>query len=265
MNLVIDIGNSYSKYYFFEGDRIVGHGRQAGNGLAFIPVAPSETDVIAPGKAGVIAPGKAFNRPDAVILSSVVTISDEARAWLTRLTCPVVHFSANTPIPLRNAYRTPATLGTDRLAAAIGAWTLKPHHPLLIIDAGSCITFDLVTADGVYAGGNISPGLHARLQAIGDYFPRLPLVAAEGPVPELGYDTQTAIRAGVIQGLKHEIEGYIHSFKAKYPSLFVFLTGGDEINFEDTIKSDIFADQFLVPRGLNRVLNDYMSLKTKQK
>lgn len=243
MNLVIDIGNTFSKYYLFEGDHLVSHGRQAGRMLSFIPVPPSTR---------------------AVIVSSVVALPEESEEWLEALPCPVVRFSASTPIPLRNAYRTPETLGSDRLAAAIGAWSLYPDVPLLIIDAGSCITFDLVTAEGEYVGGNISPGLHARLRAIDDYFPRLPLVEAEGDVPELGYDTETAIRSGVIQGLKHEIEGYISHFKAKYPQLLVFLTGGDEINFEDTIKSGIFADQFLVPRGLNRVLTHQMSPLTTQ-
>ena len=241
MNLVIDIGNTFSKFYLFEGDLLLSHGRQAGHDLSFIPLPSS---------------------PAAAIVSSVVALPDDSEEWLAALPCPVVRFSSSTPIPLRNAYRTPETLGSDRLAAAVGAWSLQPDAPLLIIDAGSCITFDFVTAEGEYVGGNISPGLHARLRAIDDYFPRLPLVDAEGDVPELGYDTETAIRSGVIQGLKHEIEGYIAHFKAKYPQLLVFLTGGDEINFEDTIKSGIFADQFLVPRGLNRVLSHQMTPPT---
>ncbi len=238
MNLVIDMGNTFSKYYYFEGDTMVSHGKRADHLLDFIPVSPQPLS--------------------AAIVSTVVTLPSEAEQWLNALPCPVVRFSSTTPIPLRNAYRTPETLGADRLAAAVGAWSTQPRHPLLVIDAGSCVTFDFVTADGEYVGGNITPGLHARLQAIDDYFPRLPHVEAEGALPELGYDTETAIRAGVIQGLKHEIEGYIAHYKAKYPELLVFLTGGDEINFEDTIKSGIFADQFLVPRGLNGVLNHLM-------
>ncbi len=243
MNLVIDIGNTYSKYYYFDGDELVSHGKQAGHALSFIPI-----------------PDPCEN----VIISSVVNLTPADERWLQSLPYPVVRFSATTPIPITSAYRTPQSLGADRLAAAIGAWTLHPGKPLLIIDAGSCITFDFVTADGEYLGGNISPGLHARLRAIDDYFPRLPRVEAEGDTPDLGYDTQTAIRSGVILGLKHEIEGYITYFKAKYPQLLVFLTGGDEINFEDTIKSGIFADQFLVPRGLNSVLKHLNKPQTTQ-
>ena len=188
-----------------------------------------------------------------------------AEANLRLLPCPLVRFTSETPTPLRNLYRTPSTLGADRLAAAVGAWSLCPGHPLLIIDAGSCITFDFVAADGAYIGGNIAPGVHARLKCIDDYFPRLPLVEAEGPTPELGYDTETAIRSGVIEGMRHEIQGYIGHLKGKYADLLVFLTGGDELNFADTIKSGIFADQFLVPRGLNHILNHLHTPKMKQK
>ena len=234
MNLVLDIGNTVSKYYFFDGDMLDSHGRQPGHTLEFID--------------------HLSTLPEAAIVSSVVDLTEEAEHRLQALPCPVERFTAETPIPLVNRYRTPSTLGTDRLAAAIGAWTQHPHHPLLIIDAGSCITFDFVTQAGEYVGGNIAPGLHARLQAIGDYFPRLPLVEAEGDVPELGYDTETAIRAGVIEGLKHEIEGYIQHFSAKYPELFVFLTGGDDFRFENPSTCPIFADKFLVPHGLNAAL-----------
>lgn len=235
MNLVLDIGNTVSKYYLFDGERLQGDGYEVGHSLSFISSLPT-ADL------------------SAAIISTVVDLSSDARACLENLPCPLLWFHAGTPLPLVNRYRTPETLGTDRLAAAVGAWSLHPGCPMLIIDAGSCITFDFVTAKGEYLGGNISLGLHARLQAIDHFFPRLPLVEAEGPVPQLGYDTATAIRSGVIEGMRHEIQGYIDALKAKYSQLLVFLTGGDEINFENTIKSRIFADQILVPRGLNHIL-----------
>ena len=255
MNLIFDIGNTVSKYFLFDGDTLVTHGRELGHTLGIIPqlltTSPS-------GREKCLV-------PTAAIVSSVVDLPKDAEANLGLLPCPIIRFSAETPIPIRNLYRTPKTLGTDRLAAAIGAWSQHPGCPLLIIDAGSCITFDFVSPEGSYLGGNISPGLHARLRSIDDYFPRLPLVKPEGPIPELGYDTETAIRSGVIEGMRHEIEGYIHHFKAKYPELLVFLTGGDELNFVGTIKSAIFADQFLVPRGLNHVLSLLQASKTEQK
>lgn len=234
MNLIIDIGNTAGKYYLFEGGELYSHGHELGHELKFLDKIGCEAD--------------------AAIVSSVVDLPTVAEARLQQLPCPILRFSAAVSIPLTNRYCTPLTLGADRLAAAVGAWTRCPSQPLLIIDAGSCITFDFVSAEGAYMGGNIAPGLHARLRAIGDFFPRLPLVEAEGETPDLGFDTETAIRAGVIQGMRHEIEGYIDHFKRKYPSLLVFLTGGDEIHFADTIKNPIFADQILVPRGLNHIL-----------
>ena len=103
--------------------------------------------------------------------------------------------------------------------------------------------------------GNIAPGMQMRLHALHEYTVRLPLVQAEGEVPGLGYNTETAIRSGVLRGMKYEIEGYIKSMRAKYPHLLVFLTGGDKINFDTNIKNSIFADKFIVPRGLNKILD----------
>lgn len=235
MNLVIDIGNTASKSYLFDNGQLVRQEQEYGHALSFL------TEI-----------GESI---EATIVSSVIDLPAEAEAHLQALPCPVLRFSSDTAIPIDNRYRTPGTLGPDRLAAAVGAWMQVPGKPLLIIDAGSCITFDFVSAEGAYLGGNIAPGLRARFRAIDDYFPRLPLVQPEGPTPELGSDTETAIRAGVIEGMRHEIEGYIHHFREKYPSLLVFLTGGDLNHFVNTIKSPIFADQILVPRGLNYILD----------
>jgi len=245
MHLIVDIGNSRTKLVAFdEGtpiDECVTEGCHLDGLAAFAAKHPF----------------------DAAILSSTVDLTDEAERQLQALPCPTLRFSpATTATPLRNLYHTPQTLGSDRLAAAVGAWTLKPGRNLLIIDAGSCITFDVVTAGGAYLGGNISPGLHARLRAIDDYFPRLPLVEAEGDVPELGYDTETAIRAGVIQGMRHEIEGYIHHFNVKYADLLVFLTGGDQFNLANSIKSATFADPFMVPRGLDAILTHQLKVES---
>ncbi|MBR1682850.1 MAG: type III pantothenate kinase [Bacteroidaceae bacterium] len=234
MNLVIDIGNTTGKYFCFEGDELQAHGSEEGHALTFL--------------------SRFATGVSAAIVSSVVDLPAEAEARLQALPYPVVRFTPATPVPLQNCYLTPATLGSDRLAAAVGAWAQQPGRPLLIIDAGSCITFDFVTAEGEYLGGNIAPGIHARLRAIGDYFPRLPHVAVEGDVPEMGYDTETAIRAGVIEGMKHEIEGYIAAFRKKYADLLVFLTGGDDFRFDESLKNLIFADHFIVPRGLNYIL-----------
>lgn len=244
MNLIIDIGNSVSKYYVFDGDRICSYGRQGGHSLAFLP------DLLQ-GRAEGWA--EAFT-PEAAIVCSVADLPEEAEARLQALPCPVVRFTSETPVPLLNRYHTPQTLGADRLAAAVGAYALCPGCPLLVIDAGSCITFDFVTPDGEYLGGNIAPGLRARLKAIDAFFPRLPKVEADGETPELGFDTETAIRAGVVQGLRREIEGYIAHFRRAYPELRTFLTGGDQPLLQTTDDVALTAEPHLLARGLAHVL-----------
>ena len=194
---------------------------------------------------------------DGVIVSSVIADSLELQDELQKLQCPVVRFNSSTPLPLEINYRTPGTLGSDRLAAAVGAWNDAPGRNLLVIDAGTAITIDFVGKDGKYNGGNIAPGIKMRLRALHEYTSRLPMVDKEGDTPTIGHDTETAIRSGVINGVCHEIEGYIDEFKQKYCDLLVFLTGGDEKPLKNRIKNCIFADKYLVAKGLNRILTDY--------
>lgn len=244
MNLIIDIGNTVSKFYLFDGSEIRGHGHQLGHSLDFLSTLLDGTAQEYPTPLN----------PEAAIVCSVFNLPEEAEARLRSLPCPVLRFSADTPIPISNGYRAPGSLGMDRLAAAIGAQSLFPGRPLLVIDAGSCITFDFVTAQGEYVGGNITPGLQARLKAIDQFFPRLPKVEAEGDLPELGYNTETAIRAGVIHGIRHEMQGYILSFKEKYAALQIVLTGGDSPLFQELGEDIVLREPDLVARGLARVL-----------
>ena len=189
------------------------------------------------------------------IVGSVRDLTACEEAALARLTIPMLRFSSDTPVPISNRYRTPETLGSDRLAAVIGASSLRPGKDLLIIDAGTCITYEVIDARGNYWGGNIAPGMLMRLYALHEFTARLPLVEAEGEVPGMGYNTETAIRSGVLRGMKYEIEGYIKSMRSKFPHLEVFLTGGNRINFDTNIINLIFTDKYIVPRGLNRILD----------
>lgn len=147
-------------------------------------------------------------------------------------------------------YKTPQTLGADRLAAVLGARSLQPHRSLLVIDAGTCITYDVLLADGRYLGGNISPGLDMRLQAMHKFTARLPNVLSNGNVPLLGNTTETALRSGAIHGIRFEIEGYIRCLCEQYADICVFLTGGDSFDFRISAENRIFADKFLIARGL---------------
>ena len=238
MNLIIDIGNNSAKFFLFSGKSIVLHGRRANNSLDFVQEYISQYTI------------------DKVIVSSVVDIGEESISLLNSLHHSVVWFDNNTPTPLKSEYRTPKTIGTDRLAAMLGAMSVAPGRNILVIDAGSAITVDFADATGTFKGGNISPGIKMRLNALHNYTSRLPLVDKEGELPAMGFDTETAIRSGVIRGVCHEIEGYINEITAKYPDVFVFLTGGDEKILINNIKSRIFADKFLIAKGLNMILEN---------
>jgi pantothenate kinase type III len=137
----------------------------------------------------------------------------------------------------------------------VGANEQFPHRDILVIDAGTCITYEFIDSKGQYHGGNISPGMQMRFKALHQFTGRLPLVDTNGRKLPMGRDTETAIRAGVMKGMEYEISGYIESMKHKYPELLVFLTGGDDFSFDSSVKSIIFADRFLVLKGLNRILN----------
>lgn len=166
----------------------------------------------------------------------------------------LVRLTDSTPIPLVNGYSTPETLGMDRLAAAVGAWSIQPGHDMLIIDAGTALTVDFVSAEGIYRGGNIAPGIGMRLKALHEHTGALPLVAVQGDVHMFGTDTETAIRSGVLNGIRHEVNDYISELLARYPSLLVFLTGGDADFFDIKAKSTIFAVPELVLHGLARIV-----------
>lgn len=235
--MIIDIGNTVAKLVAFDGDEPVEEIRTCNDSLSAL---------------GAFATKYAFTHG---IVGTVKGLTAEAEEQLRSLKIPILRFSPQTPVPITNRYKSPETLGADRLAAAVGASSLKPGKDLLIIDAGTCVTYEVIDAKGNYWGGNIAPGMQMRLRSLNEFTAKLPLVSAEGDVPGMGYDTETAIRSGVLRGMKYEIEGYIRSMRRKYPHLLVFLTGGDKINFDTTIKSIIFADKFIVPRGLNKILD----------
>jgi len=237
VNLIIDIGNTCIKLVAFDGGKVVDERRSDKNDVASLKDFCNRYP---------FADG---------IFSAVSDISDEYRTALQSLPFRMLELrSGVTRVPIKNMYATPETLGTDRLAAVVGANMLQPGHDLLIIDIGTCVTFDFVNSKGEYLGGNISPGPSMRLRALNDYTARLPLVSRKGDTPDVGNDTETAIRSGVINGVKYEIEGYIRFFLAKYPQLFVYLTGGVHLNLEFSKNLPIFADDFIVPKGLNRIL-----------
>ena len=237
MNLIIDIGNTVAKLAAFDGDELLEVVHDSNETLEHLP---------------------AFCRKypfRKAILATVIDLTADVQDRLKELPVPLLYLGADTPLPVENLYETPRTLGYDRMAAVVGANTLCPGRDLLVIDAGTCITYEFIDASGRYHGGNISPGLQMRFKALHQFTGRLPQVQAEGRLLPLGKDTDTAIRSGVLQGMEYEISGYIQTMKHKYPELLVFLTGGNEFSFDTNLKNIIFADKFLVLKGLNRILN----------
>ena len=238
MHLVVDQGNTVCKLAFFdEKDELAG-----------METCPElSVDIL----------DKVFRTFDiqAAILSSVKTLSQEVTDYIQSNVSPFIWLDHKTPLPIKNAYKTPQTLGLDRIAAAVGAWTLQPGKTLLIVDMGTAVTYDLVRDDGTFMGGNIAPGLRLRLKSLHQHTDKLPLVEPEMDFKMLGEDTQTAIRSGVMQGMVYEIEGYYSNLLQTYPNLFAFLTGGDLFYFDGKLKNSIFACKNLVIIGLNRILH----------
>lgn len=188
------------------------------------------------------------------IFSTVIDTDDELIAYLKSKLEHFVFLDETVPLPITVQYRTPQTLGRDRLAAAVGANFLQPGKDLLVIDAGTAITYEWIEASGTFMGGNISPGMTTRFKALNYYTKKLPLVAEQVDIPLIGTDTETAIQAGVVNGIVYEMDGYIEMLRLKYPNLLVFLTGGHSFYFERRLKNSIFADINLVLTGLNRIL-----------
>lgn len=188
------------------------------------------------------------------IFSTVIDVDHELLLYIRSRISHFICFDERVALPIEVKYKTPATLGKDRLAAVVGANYLYPGRNILVIDAGTAITYELVEANGVYLGGNISPGMTTRFKALNHFTKRLPLVAEGDEQPFIGVSTQTAIQAGVVNGIVFEMDGYIDRFKSKYSDLLVFLTGGHSFYFERRLKNSIFADINLVLTGLNRIL-----------
>ncbi|MDQ4139725.1 MAG: type III pantothenate kinase [Bacteroidota bacterium] len=161
------------------------------------------------------------------------------------------------PVPITNNYGTPQTLGMDRLAAVIGASFLFPGHDCLVIDAGTCITFDFINREATYYGGSISPGLDMKFKAVHTFTGKLPLVeqVEKDRVPLIGRNTTGCLQSGVLNGTLAEVEGMITEYKQQSPDLVTVVCGGDAPFFEKNVKAPIFVVPDLVLIGLNRILN----------
>ena len=195
------------------------------------------------------------------ILSSVRTETHEMEAYLAA-NFNYRRFSTAVKTTVHLQYRTPETLGQDRFAAVIGAASIYPGKNCLVIDAGTCITYDFIDKDKKYSGGSISPGINMRYKAMHTLTGKLPLIETDAEFAEsFGNDTRTAILSGVQNGVLHEIRGFIQAYKSQYPDLVVALCGGDANYFDTQLKNSIFAHDIrtvpdLVLIGLNEVIQE---------
>lgn len=236
MNLCVDQGNSCIKIGIFDQNKLIESIAYEQFGIKEIETLTTEFSI------------------DCCIISSVITENKEFINYIKRKFKISIELTHNTLIPITNKYVTPETLGKDRLAAVIGAAYLKPNTEILVIDAGTAITYDFIDSKNIYWGGNIAPGLNLRLRALHEFTQKLPLVEPKNDCPFFGNTTESAILSGVIYGIVFEIDGYIKELKIKYPQLSTFLTGGSTFYFDTKLKNAIFAERNLVLIGLNRIL-----------
>lgn len=238
LRLTIDEGNSSTKVALWRDDTIVAVASRKSASLDLVhEVLPQ----------GVVA--------DSAIICSVRGADTRSDAsLLAPYARRVMTLSASTPGPLSIAYRTPATLGADRIAAATGAMTIARGQTALVVDMGTAITYDVVTADGRFIGGNIAPGIFVRLEALNHFTAALPLIETDGDVPRWGYDTETALRSGAIRGVVGELQYYRHCLAAEFSHPKVILTGGSADLITPYITSKIINEPHLVLIGLNAIL-----------
>ncbi|MDR0567012.1 MAG: type III pantothenate kinase [Prevotellaceae bacterium] len=239
-NLVIDIGNTAVKLAVADQDSVV----------------EKLMDDSASFSAGRSFLGRHGGLPRAIV-SSVRGGDDGVAALVRRLLPNAVTLTPKTPLPLRNLYATPETLGNDRLAAAVGASVRFPRCNVLAVDAGTAITYELVSERGEYLGGNISPGIALRFKSLNAFTARLPLCGIAEQYPSPGSSTREAITAGVLNGVVYEVEVNIEQFTLKYSNLKVVFTGGDADFLAKRVKKATFVDYDLVLIGLNRILEHY--------
>lgn len=188
------------------------------------------------------------------ILSAVKAVDQEIIRFLSGNFEFFLELDDQTSLPIENIYETPETLGKDRLAAAVGANELFPDQNLLIIDAGTAITYDLVSEKNQFVGGNISPGLQMRFKALNQFTGKLPLVKYDDDTELIGRNTMEAIRAGVQNGILFEMNGTIDLFNRNYKNLQIIMTGGDSNFFDRKLNYSIFVHFNITLIGLNRIL-----------
>lgn len=239
MNLIIDVGNTLVKLAVFNAGVVE---------FKKIFVNDDFVDTL-------LSVSNKFPDIEQAIISSVKNTSELQLSKLKEL-CHLVVIDYKMKLPFVNLYETPSTLGVDRIALVSAAAFQYSSKNVLIIDAGSCITYDFLNNKNQYLGGAISPGLEMRYRALHEFTAKLPLLEMKNSKFIIGNSTNTSMHAGVVSGTLLEIEGFISSYKLQYDDLTIILTGGDAHFLRDSLKSDIFANSNFMMEGLNFILEN---------
>lgn len=248
INLVVDIGNSATKIAVFSENEILFTDKSSDYSVSDFQQLKEKFQV------------------NNLMISSVkkdISLDED----ILKQDFNYIRFSHTSALPIRNDYQSPNTLGLDRLAAVIGAYQLFPNQAVLVIDAGTCITYENLDENGTYLGGSISPGLKMRLDAMHHFTSKLPQVNFEEDFnKDFGKNTQEAMLSGVLNGIAYEAEGFIKQQLKEKEGLKIILCGGDAAFFDSRFKNSIFAHSILhepnlVLIGLNTVVNYQHDIK----
>ncbi len=237
MNLIIDVGNSKVKLAVFSKGKLM---RKRSVDHAEM-------------KQHVDELLQTFKSIDHVIFASVGKIRKKDVRFLPK-SLKLIILDERTKLPFKNKYKTPHTLGVDRLALVSASAIQFPDKNILIIDAGSCITYDFINTQNEYLGGAISPGIRMRYKALNNLTANLPLLSTKLPRGLIGNSTENSIHSGVMNGILTELDGIINAYQKKYESLTVILTGGDAKLLSKRLKNSIFANSNFLLEGLNHIL-----------
>jgi len=237
MNLIVDVGNTLIKLAVFKAGELQ---------MKKVNIKSDFLDTLSEIKIK-------YPQITHCIISSVGKIS-EAHLVKLKKEYEVLVLNHATKIPFQNNYATPETLGVDRIGLISAAAVEYPNKNVLVIDAGTCITYDFISEENVYRGGAISTGLQMRYKAMHTFTEKLPLLEAESIEKLVGNSTISSMHSGVFNGIIYEIDGFITSYKTTFKNLTVILTGGDAHFLRDRLKNDIFATSNFLLQGLNHIL-----------
>ena len=235
MVLVVDVGNSRIKAAVFEESMLLEH-------FVFTKIELQKNiDFIL----------KKFKKVSDLVVSSVGDVEKQSFLAYEKLV-DVFFISHKDSFPFQNKYSTPHTLGLDRMVLAAGAVLQFPNQNRLVIDAGTCITYDFIDDQNNYLGGAIAPGLRLRYESLHNYTAKLPLLSLEAPKNLIGNSTSESIHSGIVNGLVYEIDGFIADYRSRYLNFIIILTGGDTDFLAKRLKNTIFANSNFLLESLNQ-------------